>query len=86
LTAISDSKQRVELIKQVQGVLDEHRPSKYPLRVAEILEEDDWYHVVVQSEDDQRDNEFYDALANSEAALEKLDSKHHYLLVPVIAD
>jgi hypothetical protein len=46
---------------------------------------DEWYHVLVETPDDVRDRDFYDALAEAEAELQD-EQGHPYLLVPAIVD
>jgi hypothetical protein len=81
-------KLRGDIAQTVQKALDRHQPRSYRVAVDldAILEDDGWYHVVVKSDDDRRDRDFYDALASAEEDLnDKLDG-HQILLVPVIAE
>jgi len=79
---------RSEISRQVQNALDRHQPRQYRVTVDEdaILEEDGWYHVVVHSENDARDRDFYDALAEAEGELNEGTQTHQFLLVPAIGD
>ncbi len=79
---------RDEIARKVQEALDRHQPRQYRIEVDRnaIMADDDWYHVVVKSEGDQRDRDFYDALVSAEEDIENKSDGHTYLLVPVIAD
>lgn len=50
------------------------------------MEEDGWYHVVVVTPNDERDRDFYDAVADAEAELNQADQVHQFLLVPALGD
>lgn len=83
-----DSKIRGDIAKKVQAVLDRHQPRDYRVMVDAngIVEDDGWLHVVVTSENDRRDRDFYDALVSAEEELnDRLDGQQ-FLLVPAIAD
>jgi hypothetical protein len=84
MTAMADRKLHDELKRRVESVLRKYAPLNERLTVTYILEEDDWYHVVVTSDKEQRGNEYYDALSDAEKELESSDPDHHFLLVPVI--
>jgi hypothetical protein len=83
--SLADPELRRRLLKKVQTAVDKYQSRKYQMHVVEILEDDDWYHAVVESTDHRRDNEFYDALSSAEQDLESTETEHHFLLVPVIA-
>jgi hypothetical protein len=87
MTQVDDAT-RSKIAQQVQRALDNHQPHKYRVTVDEdaILEEDGWYHVVVQSENDKRDRDFYDALADAEEELNDGKQQNQFLLVPAIGD
>lgn len=81
--------ERHEILARVQTALDRHQPRRYRVSVDQdaIMEDEGWFHVVVVSDNDQRDRDFYDALAEAEAELnDKEDAAIQYLLVPAIAD
>ena len=80
-----DSQKKKQIIGMVQSALDRHQPRKYRVTVDEVVEDDDWYHVVVVAENDQRDRDFYDALEEAENELTPFDG-HRFLLVPVVGD
>ena len=82
-----DAQKKQEIILKVQAALDKHQPRNYRISVDPdgVYEEQEWIHVVVVAENDQRDRDFYDALAEAENDIETDDSPH-YLLVPAIAD
>ena len=84
---VADPNIRDEVANRAQTALDAHQPRRYRITVnrAAILEDDDWYHIVVQTPDDVRDRDFYDALAEAEADLQD-EQGHQYLLVPAIGD
>jgi hypothetical protein len=85
---IVDQITRAEIAHQVQQTLDRYQPKAYRVIVDPdgIVEDDEWYHVVVKSSNDVRDRDFYDSIANAEYELnDKLDG-HQFLLVPAIAD
>ena len=88
MTQLQPPTVRAAVAARVQATLDRHQPRAY--RVAAdpeaILEDDDWYHVVVVTPDDRRDRDFYDCLSESEAELNDQLDGHFYLLVPAIAD
>ncbi|HSZ55366.1 MAG TPA: hypothetical protein VK797_06885 [Tepidisphaeraceae bacterium] len=83
-----DVARRSQIASEVQAALDRHQPRKYQVKVDQdaILEEDGWYHVVVQSDNDQRDRDFYDALAEAEEELNDGTRQNQFLLVPAIGD
>jgi hypothetical protein len=84
---VADKTVRQQIAKLAQEVLDRHQPRNYKIYVDPdaILEEDDWYHIVVRTDGDQRDREFYDALSEAEDELRDKNG-HQYLLVPVVGD
>lgn len=88
MTLITDNQKREALVKRIQSVLDNHQPRNYRVRVQPdgILEGDDWVKALVVSPGDQRDRDFYDALAESEADLAQLNDGVNYLLVPVLVN
>jgi hypothetical protein len=79
--------ERKRIAKLAQDALDHHQPRNYRISVdpETIVEEDEWYHILVTTPHDQRDRDFYDALAEAEAELQDTNG-HKYLLVPVIAE
>ncbi len=79
---------RSEVARRAQDALNKHQPRGYRVEVDAdaILEDDDWYHVVVRSAGDVRDRDFYEALSNAEADLNDANDGHQYLLVPAIVD
>ena len=84
---VEDLKLRQEIMEKVQSVLDKYQPRKYAMHVTEVLIDDtNWFHIVVESNEHKRDNEFYDALTYTEDELASADPDHEYLLVPLIAD
>jgi len=87
MKTMADAKLRQEIARRAQEALDHHQPRNYRISVDPegIMEEDDWYHILVTTPDDVRDRDFYHALADAEAALQD-DQGYHYLLVPVIAE
>lgn len=84
---ISDPQVRGEIASRAQIALDRHQPRQYRISVNsdEILEDDGWFHILVETPGDVRDRDFYDALAEAEAELQD-NQGHHYLLVPVIIE
>ncbi|MGA2497645.1 MAG: hypothetical protein ABSH20_07875 [Tepidisphaeraceae bacterium] len=84
---VADIKTRQQIADEVQKALDRHQPHAYRINVdrGAILEEDEWYHIVVTTADDVRDREFYQAIAEAEAELQD-EQGHQYLLVPAVAD
>ncbi len=87
MTVVADQKLRQSIAQMAQGALDRHQPRRYRINVDSeaILEDDGWYHIVVQTPEDVRDRDFYDALADAEAELQD-DQGHQYLLVPALGD
>jgi hypothetical protein len=83
-----DTMLRSQIAQKVQAALDRHQPRHYRIVVDEnaILEEDGWYQVVVQTDNDQRDRDFYDAVAETEAELNDASKDKQFLLVPAIGD
>lgn len=83
-----DSTLRSQIAQKVQAALDHHQPRRYRIVVNQgaILEEDGWYHVVVETANDERDRDFYDAVAEAEAELNDASQDNQYLLVPAIGD
>jgi len=88
MTLIPDDTLRSQVATYVQSELDKHQPRNYKISVQKnaVLAEDDWIQILVVSPDDQRDRDFYDALAATEQALSARDDGLNYLLVPVIVD
>lgn len=86
MNVVVDSTIRERIVTEVQAALDRYQPRKYRVSVNPdaILQDEDWYHVVVVSPNDVRDRDFYDALAQAEADLQD-DQGQKYLLVPAIA-
>ena len=84
---LAEPQKRREIATMAQDALDRHQPRKYRVTVnAEaIYLSDDWYHILVETPDDVRDRDFYDALAEAEAELQD-DAGHPYLLVPAFGD
>jgi hypothetical protein len=84
---IADPQRRQEIAAKAQEALDRHQPRKYRVTVNRdaIYLNDEWYHVLVETPDDVRDRDFYDALAEAEAELQD-EQGHPYLLVPAIVD
>jgi hypothetical protein len=87
MQTVADVQKRQRIAEQAQHALDRHQPRKYRISVNPnaILEEDGWYTIVVTTENDQRDRDFYDALAEAEAELQD-EQGNQYLLVPVVGD
>jgi len=85
--AVSNPQTRHEIATRAQEALDRHQPRSYRVSVNPdaILEEDGWYTIVVTAENDRRDRDFYDALAEAEAELQD-EQGNQYLLVPVIGE
>jgi hypothetical protein len=83
-----DTTMRSQIAQRVQAALDHHQPRRYRIVVNEgaILEEDGWYQVVVQTANDERDRDFYDAVAEAEAELNDASKDKQFLLVPAIGD
>jgi len=75
------------IAKLAQAALDLHQPRAYRISVDRdaIVQDGDWYHVVVTTPNDVRDRDFYDALAEAEAELQD-KAGYQYLLVPAIGD
>ena len=84
---LAEPPERDRIAEKVQEALDRHQPRKYRVTVnaGAIYLRDDWYHILVESPDDVRDRDFYDALAEAEADLEDEDG-HPFLLVPAFGD
>lgn len=87
MNSVIDIQQRQRLAEQAQQALDRHQPRGYRIFVNPdaILEDDGWYTIVVTAENDQRDRDFYDALAEAEAELQD-EQGNQYLLVPILGD
>ncbi len=82
-----DDAERKDVADRVRDVLARYQPRTYKISVtdAAILKEDDWYHVLVTTPNHERDRDFYDALARTEADLERSTQGNvHFLLVPVL--
>jgi hypothetical protein len=84
---VADKKIRDQVAAAAQQALDHHQPRAYRISVDRdaILEDEGWYHIVVTTENDQRDRDFYDALAEAEAELQDQNG-HQYLLVPTVGE
>jgi phage baseplate assembly protein W len=79
---------RNQIVQQVQEALDRHQPRAYRIEVdpEAILEDTEWYHVVIKTPNDVRDRDFYDALAQAETELNEASNGHQFLLVPAIVE
>jgi phage baseplate assembly protein W len=84
---VTDPQARRQIAARAQQALDRHQPRSYRVSVNPdaILEEDGWYTIVVTADNDQRDRDFYDALAEAEAELQD-EQGNQYLLVPVLGE
>lgn len=77
---------REEIAKMVSKYLEAYQPDDFRLNVRpdEIMQDDDWYYVVVEpSRDDARSYEYYGRLAEAELDLQEKENMN-VLLVPVI--
>ena len=86
MNVINDMTTKDRIAKLAQEALDKYQPRTYRISVDRnaILQDGDWYHIVVTTPNDVRDRDFYDALAKAEAELQD-DAGHQFLLVPTIA-
>jgi hypothetical protein len=87
MTLVADPTEKARVVEAVQQALDRRQPAGYRVEVKPdgVLREDDWYHVVVEANQDTRNYGFYDVLAEAEAELQ--DEKHlNVLLVPAVGD
>jgi heat shock protein HspQ len=87
MTSVTDEVVAARIGAVVQQSLDRRQPRGYRIEVQPegVLQEDDWYHVVVRSTQDVRTYDFYDVLAEAEAELQ--DQQHlNILLVPAVGD
>ena len=78
---------RKSVADRVRDALDKYQPPAYRISINDeaIVQDDDWYHVLVTTPNHERDRDFYDALVKAEADLEKLaGGQVHYLLIPVL--
>jgi hypothetical protein len=87
VTLLSNQVEVQRITRIVQAALDRRQPSGYRIEVQPdgVLQEDDWYHVVVRSNQDVRTYDFYDVLAETEAELQD-EQKINVLLVPAVGD
>ena len=82
---LNDPKRKLEIIELAQAALDRHQPRRYRVSVDPdgIYDDDGWTYIVVVSENDQRDRDFYDSLEEAEEEILTEDGPQ-YLLVPTI--
>ena len=86
MQVVTDPQTRQSIINLAQqAARSTSTAAKYRVQVEDVLEEDNWYHIIVTTENDDRDRDFYDALADAEAELQD-DQGHQYLLVPGLGD
>ena len=87
MTLLTDAQERSRIASLAQQALDRRQPRAYRIEVdaENVLQEDDWYQVLVKTPNDVRTYEFYDALAEAEGELQD-DRDLHILLVPVAGD
>ena len=87
MTVVADADEVARITQLVQRALDKRQPRGYRVEVepGAVLREDDWYHVVVRSDQDVRNYDFYNVLAEAEAELQD-DAKLNVLLVPAVRD
>jgi len=81
-----EAPKRDEIAAVVSKYLEPHQPANFRLRVrpAEMMQEDDWYYVVVEpSREDARSYEYYGRLAEAEGDLQEKENLK-VLLVPVL--
>ena len=85
MTALSNKAEVERITHLVQAALDRRQPRGYRIEVQPegVLQEDDWYHVVVRSDKEVRTYDFYDVLAEAEAELQD-EKKLNVLLVPAV--
>lgn len=83
MTPVTDPYEIDRLTRLAQAALDRRQPTTYRIEVVPqaVLQEDEWYQVIVQSDNDVRAYEFYDVLAQAEAELQD-EQDLHVLLVP----
>jgi hypothetical protein len=87
MNTVLDAAERMSVADRVRDALAKHQPPSYQINIKDgaIIKEDDWYHILVTTPNHERDRNFYDALAKTEADLEQsAGGKVHYLLVPVL--
>ena len=87
MTTATETTQAQQLADLAQAVLDERQPVGYRIRVLAdgMRQEDGWYYMPVQSEDDCRSRDFYFALSEAETVIEERHNLH-VLLVPAIIE
>jgi hypothetical protein len=87
MTLVSDPAEVSRIHRLVQEALDKRQPATYRIEVAPggVLQDDDWYNVVVQSDADVRTYDFYNILAEAEAELQD-EANLNILLVPAVGD
>jgi hypothetical protein len=85
MTVLRNKTEIDRIVGLVQKALDRRQPKGYRIEVQPdgVLQEDDWYHVVVRSSSDVRTYDFYDVLAEAEAELQD-EKKMNVLLVPAV--
>jgi len=87
MAVIADAAEAARITSLVQRALDKRQPRSYRVQVEPggVLREDDWYHVVVRSDQDVRNYDFYNVLAEAEAENQD-EAKLNVLLVPAVGD
>jgi len=87
MTLITNPTEKDRITRLVQDALDRRQPSGYRLEVQPegVLQEGDWYHVIVQSTQDVRNYDFYNVLAETEAELQEAQGLN-VLLVPAVGE
>ena len=87
MTLVADASERKRIAELAQRALDRHQPSGYRI-VADpqsVVQDDEWYQVLVTTPGDVRTYAFYDMLAEAEAELQD-EQGLKILLVPVAGD
>jgi hypothetical protein len=87
MSKVLDPTERRSVADRVRHALVPYQPRNFQISVKDdaILKEEDWYHVLVTTPNHERGRDFYDALAKTEADLERTENGEvHYLLVPVL--
>jgi hypothetical protein len=87
VTLLNDVAERQRIAGLAQAALDKRQPRTYRIEVdaENVLQEDEWYQVLVRTPGDVRTYEFYDVLAEAEGELQD-EQGLHILLVPVAGD
>ena len=84
MTALTNADKRDEILKLAQGALERYQPRDYRVEATDVLEDGDWFYVVVQpNKEGIRNYDYFDILARAEEEIQT-NQQRNVLLVPTV--